>query len=285
MIGWGKTDWSCFPLKKEENLVNKVKHLLKGAGAPVRLHRFGPKTYKLWQHVFALFIRAECCLSYRRVSNLLLRLGFVVASKSTLQRYAAKLDLPFWQKLLRATLKGYARIVSIDATGLSKTLASEHYIKRIDRKLLLGKGFHFSIAVGENSQILSLRLRKRYCHDIKDVKYLTKRLPKLPKIILFDKGYDAEWMHKYFANQGVQSIAPVRKNARRGFHRLKLKKTFPKKIYGKRNRVESIFHAFKAKYGSSVSAKNISSARTEVYCKAILHNLFSKILRLLGQTR
>ena len=122
-------------MKKEEQLINKVKHLLKKARAPVRIHRFGPKTYSLWQHVFALFIRAECRLSYRRTTSLLRKLGFVVASKSTLQHYAAKLDLPFWQKLLRATLKGYARIVSVDATGLSKTLASEHYIKRIDRKL------------------------------------------------------------------------------------------------------------------------------------------------------
>ena len=86
---------SCFPMKKKENMINKVKHLLKSAGAPVRLHRFGPKTYCLWQHVFALFIRAECRLSYRRTSNLLQGLGFNVASKSTLQRYAAKLDLPF----------------------------------------------------------------------------------------------------------------------------------------------------------------------------------------------
>ena len=154
----------------------------------MRLHRFGPKTYSLWQHLFALFIHAECRLSYRRVISLLRRLGFLVASKSNLQRYAAKFDLPFWQKLLRATLKGYARIVSIDATGLSKTIASKHYIKRIDRKLLLGKGFHLSIAVGENSQILSLRLRKKYCHDIKDVKYLTKRIPNKPEIIFLIRG-------------------------------------------------------------------------------------------------
>ncbi len=269
-------------MKKEKKLIHKVKHLLKKSDVPIRLHRFGPKTYKLWQHVFALFIRSECRLSFRRISSLLSRLGFIVASKSTLQRYAAKLDLPFWQKILRNTIRGYSKIVSVDATGLSKTQASEHYIKRIDRKIMLGKGFHFSISVAENSQILSLRLRKKYCHDIKDVKYLCKRLPKNPEIIIFDKGYDAEWMHKYFAQKGVRSIAPVRKNAQRGFHRLELKRNFPKKLYGKRNRVESIFHAFKQKYGSSVSSKNIAPARTEIYCKAILHNISFNIYSRLG---
>ena len=72
--------------------------------------------------------------------SLLRRFGFFVASKSTLQRCAAKLDLLFQQKLLRVTLKGYARIVGIDATDLSKTLASEHYIKRIDAKSRFTKG-------------------------------------------------------------------------------------------------------------------------------------------------
>ena len=271
-------------MKEKTNLIKKVKLLLKKAKAPVRLHHFGPKTYKLWQHVFALFIRANCRLSYRRTTKLLRNIGFIVASKSTLQRYSKKLSLPFWQKILSLTIKSASKIVSIDGTGLEKTSASEHYIKRIDRDSMFGKGYHLSIAVGENSQILSLRLRKKYCHDIKDVKNLFKQLPHKPEIILLDKGYDAEWMHKYFKQQRVRSVAPVRKNVRRGFNRLALKRNFPKELYNKRNRVESIFHAFKTKYGSSVSSQHIASARSEVYCKAILHNIFLKMLRLLGQT-
>jgi len=271
-------------MKKNECLIKKVKLLLKKTKAPKYLHRFGPKTYCLWQHVLALFVKAECKLSYRRVNKLLRSLGFLIASKSTLQRYAAKLSLPFWQRMLKLTIKGFSEFVSIDATGLENSCASQHYIKRIDRKTMFGKGFHFSIAVAENSQILSLRLRKRYCHDTKDVKYLFKKLPYKPSTIIMDKGYDAEWIHKYFSTQSVRSIAPTRKNCRKGFHRKKLKKNFPQETYNKRNRVESIFHAYKQKYGSSVSSKNIASARSEVYCKAILHNIFQKMLRLSGQT-
>jgi len=272
-------------MKKEKSLIKKVKHFLKQINAPKRLHRFGPKLYELWEHVFALFVKNMCRLSYRRTSRFLEMLGFNVASKSTLQRYSTKISLPFWQNILRLTIQGISKIISIDGTGLEKTSASEHYIKRIDRESMFGKGFHFSIAVGENSQILSLRLRKRYCHDIKDVKYLYKNLVSKPEMILLDKGYDAEWMHKFFASQNVRSIAPVRKNAYRGFHRLALKRDFPKKLYGQRNRVESIFHAFKTKFGSSVSSRKITSARAEVYCKAIIHNMFVFLVRLLGQTR
>ena len=272
-------------MSKQNKLVNKVKHLLKKCKVPTYLHHFGPKMYKLWQHVFALFIKAECQFSYRRTTNFLRNLGFKVATKSTLQRYSSKLLLPFWQKLFYKTISKISSIVSIDGTGLERTKASEHYIRRIDAKRPFCKGYHLSIIVGEDSKILNLRIRKRYTHDIKDIKYLTKRLLKKPKIILMDRGYDSEKIHRYFALQNIRSIAPVKKNWAKGQLRKKLKDNFPKKLYNKRSRVESIFHALKQKFGSSVSSKLVAPARTEIYCRAILHNIFLRIIRVLGQTR
>ncbi|MCG2719999.1 MAG: transposase [Nanoarchaeota archaeon] len=271
---------------KQNKLINKVKYLLKKCNMPRFLHYFGPKMYELWQHIFALFVRTECQLSYRRTTTFLRNLGFDVATKSTLQRYSSKLLLPFWQKVFQQTITKVSKIVSLDGTGLERTKASEHYIHRIDAKRPFCKGYHLSIVVGEKSKILSLRIRQKYCHDIKDVKYLTKRLPEKPRIILMDKGYDSEKLHRYFAVQNIRSIAPVKKNWARGQIRKKLKNNFPQKLYNKRSRIESIFHALKQKFGSSVSSKKITSARTEVYCRAILHNLFFlRIIQVLGQTR
>jgi len=272
----------CSTMDKKDGLINKIKHLLKKIGAPRYLHRFGPKIYALWQHILALFVKAECGLSFRRTAKFLRLLGFTVASKSTLQRYSKKLLLPFWQKLFKQTIPSITDIVSIDGTGLERTKASEHYIKRIDANRLFHKGYHFSILVGENSKILSLRIRKKYTHDIKDAKYLVKTLNKKPRILLMDKGYDSEKLHQYFASQNIRSIAPVKKNWAKGQIRKKLKDNFPQKLYNKRNRVESIFHALKQKYGSNINSKKIASARTEVYCRAILHNLFLKIIQRLG---
>ncbi|MFH2028186.1 MAG: transposase [Nanoarchaeota archaeon] len=272
-------------MKKEKQLVNKIKHLLEKCGVPRFLHRFGPKMYETWHHVFALFIRAECQFSYRRTTNFLRSLGFKTATKSTLQRYSSKLKLPFWQKMFYETITKITSIVSIDGTGLERTKASEHYIRRIDAKRPFCKGYHLSIIVGENSQILSLRIRKRYAHDIKDVKYLARRLIKKPKILLMDKGYDSEKLHRYFAMQNIRSIAPVKKNWARGQIRKRLKDNFPQKLYNRRNRVESIFHSLKQKFGASVSSKLIAPARTEIYCRAILHNLFLRIIQVLGHIR
>lgn len=271
-------------MEKKDLLVNKVKHLLKEINAPNRLHHFGPKLYELWQHIFALFVKANCSLSYRRTTIFLRELGFKVATKSTLQRYAAKLHLSFWQKMFYKTISKNNDIVAIDGTGLSRTRPSEHYIRRIDGKRPFDKGFHFSIIVNEDSKIVSLRLRKRYSHDIKDAIYLAKRLIQKPKIILMDKGYDSEKLHKYFAEQNIWSIAPVKKNWAKGQLRKKLKNDFPQEIYNKRNRVESIFHAFKQKFGASVNSKKITSARSEIYCKAILYNIASLFRYVLGHT-
>lgn len=271
-------------MKQKETMINKVKVLLKKSNMPRYLHNFGPKIYQLWQHVFALFFKANCKLSYRRTTQILRDLDFEVASKSTLQRYASKLKIPFWRKIFNLTVGKCSSIFSIDGTGLEKTRSSKHYIKRIDSSYRFSKGFHFSIIADNKGKIQGLRLRKNYGSDVKDIKPIYKNLVNKPKIILMDKGYDAEWIHTLFEEAGIRSIAPTRKNARRGFYRKKLIKNFPKKLYNKRNMVESIFHAFKQKYGSSIFSKNIASARSEVYCKAILHNIYLRLVDDLGHT-
>ena len=271
-------------MKKQNKLINKVKHLLNKSNTPKYLHYFGPKLYELWQHIFALFVKAECQFSYRRTTKFLRNLGFKVATKSTLQRYAAKLKIGFWQKLFNQTISKVSKIVCLDGTGLSRTKASEHYVHRIDAKRPFCKGYHLSILVGEDSKILNFRIRQKYCHDIKDVKYLLKNLPHKPRIILMDKGYDSEKLHQYFALQNIWSIAPVKKNWAKGQLRKKLRDNFPQKLYNQRSRVESVFHALNQKYGNSVSSKKIIPARTDMYCRAILYNLFLRIVQVLGQT-
>ena len=279
MRGWRYSS----TMKKKAKLINKVKHLLRKANAPRFLHHYGPKTYELWQHVFALFVRECCQLSHRRTTQFLRDLGFTVATKSTLQRYASKLSLPFWQTLLKGTIKRITSIGAIDGTGLERSKTSWHYINRVEG-YQRRPGFYLSILSTMNNKIISLRIRSKLSHDTKDVKYLWRNASKKPKIILMDKGYDAEWIHEFFEDQGVKSIAPLRKGARRGFYRRKLMTNFPQKLYNKRSIVESTFHALKQKFGANISSKLICSARTEVYCRAILHNIFLRITQVLGQT-
>ena len=263
-----------FPVKKEEKLVNKIKRLLKRAKIPRWLHRKGPKMYEFWQHAFALLTKAMCKLSYRRTVKLMQHFGCKVASKSTLCYQAQRIPLRIWQLLLQATVGHVVSLGAIDATGLSGNNPSWHYIKRIDRKKPIKRFFQLSILIDvPRRKILSLRVRSKPRHDILDAKYLFKHTAQKPETILLDRGYDAEWLHQFFTDNNCKSIAPVRKNCRRGKHRKQMRDNFPQKIYGQRSLVECMFFALKQKYGGSLGSRRITSARAEVYCRAILHNI------------
>jgi hypothetical protein len=268
-------------MKNKVGLINKIKLLLNKAKAPKYLHRFGPKTYELWQHIFALFVKSYCQLSYRSTTYFLKQLGFRVATKSTLQRYTAKLSLPFWQTVFNCTINSTSPIGAIDSTGLEKSRVSLYYIRRIDSSKRVKRYFHLSI-FSSGKKIVSLRLRSKPCHDTKDVKYLFSKAKKRPSTVLMDKGYDAEWIHEYFDDNKIRSIAPVRKGWSRGFHRKKLAIKFPQKLYNKRSRIESLFHSLKQRFGSHVSSRLAKTAQAEVYCRAILYNLFIWLRCLLG---
>lgn len=270
-------------MKNKKGLINKIKLLLNRAKAPKYLHRFGPKTYELGQHIFALFVKSYCQLSYRSTAYFLRQLGFNIATKSTLQRYSAKLSLPFWQTMFDKTVNSKSTIGAIDSTGLEKSKASFYYARRIDSDKKVRRYFKLSILSAGN-KIISLRLRSKPAHETRDVKYLFANAKRTPSTVLMDKGYDAEWIHEFFSDNGIRSIAPVRKNWKRGFYRKKLAVEFPQKLYNKRSRIESIFHSLKQRYGSSVSSKLANTARSEVYCRAILYNLFIWLCRLLGQS-
>lgn len=264
-------------MRQKEELVNKVKHLLRKAGMPRFLHHFGPRLYELWQHVLALFVKSYCRLSYRRTTRLLRDLGFSVGTKSTIQRYADKLGLPFWQTALKNTVGRTGSIAAIDGTGLDRSTPSWHYIKRIDGSMPR-TGYKLSI-LATKKKVLSLRIRAKPAHDIRDVKYLLTKAKTKPTTLVMDKAYDAEWLHKYCHKQKIRSIAPLRKGSCRGFHRKKLLHNFPQQLYNKRSRVEATIHALKQKFGANIHSKHIGPARTEMYCRAILHNILLKSLK------
>jgi len=265
-------------------LIIKIKRLLKRAKAPKFLNKFGPKTYELWQHALALLIKEMCQMSYRRIVTFFKLIGIDIGSKSTLCYQAKRIPIGIWQKILKITLPKDFQIVAIDGSGLSCTNPSWHYAKRIG---LEGPGrgfFKISICVDTVSKkILSLRLRNSHASDIKDVKYLIRQLPKNPEIMLADKGYDAEWLHRWLADLGCKAIIPTRKSAKRGYFRRKMRDFFPKKQYAQRNIVEGIFSALKRKYGGSVSSLKKRAATTQIYCRAILHNVMIYVLIDLGQ--
>ena len=187
------------------------------------------------------------------------------------------MPLVLWQRLLAATNTKQSHLVALDGTGICRPLPSPYYYYRIDKPYPVEIPLKLSIAIDtKTKKILALRLRAKKAHDIKDAKYLIKRI-KPPKFIVADKAYDARWLHEYCSQQGIKCCIPKRRWGKARFHnfshRERNQKYLHPKRYHRREMVESVFKAVKTKFGTSVSSVKISAQRAEMYCRAIAHNI------------
>ena len=265
-------------MKEKTKLVNKVKRLLKRVGCPRWLHHYGPKKYEFLHHVIAHLIKQECRLGYRRVTRLLRWLGFKCPCPSALCMNFHRIPLNLWQRIQTGTIGNKLNLVALDGTGMSRPLPSPYYYRRIDKPYPIEIPLKLSIAVDTRTKkILSLRLRAKKAHDIKDAKYLINHLPSKPKKIIADKGYDAEWLHKYCKENDIKAVIPIRNYGKAKHSSMSLRRSqkIKQKTYGRREMVESTFKSIKTKFGASVSSIKISAQRAEIYCRAIAHNILS----------
>jgi hypothetical protein len=278
-------------MKKEKKLINKVKRLIRRAKLPRWLHRYGPKKYELFSHILALLVKQECKLGYRRTSRLLNGLGVKVPTYSALAKMNKRIDQKIWEMLLKLTNNSKIDIIAIDGSGMSRPLPSPHYYKRIDKPYPIEIPLKLSLAVDVKSRkIVSIRIRSKKRHDIMDVKYLLKRFSSNPKILVADKGYDAEWVHQLCKSIGIKTLIPMRDYGKRSKHnmfslRRNGNKLFDYKTYYQREIVEAIIGAFKRKFGASVSSILARTRRAEIYCRAIMHNLNFFIIILFQRSR
>ena len=260
-------------MEKEVKLVKKLKHLLRRVGCPRWLHHFGPKKYEVYQHILVVMLMQICpSLSLRRACELLKNLGFSVPTYSAVCKFRQRLPFSIWESILEVSAGVSHEKVAIDSTGFSRSNPSYHYIKRICRRKAIKRFAKLSALFDVKSKkFIALRIRSRARHDSKDAKYLLKKATL--KKLYGDTAYDAEWLHEYCFEKGIQTFIKPRKNVKRGFYRKKQMKKYSEEEYHLRSLIEAGFGSVKRKHGGSVSGKNIKSMKTEIYCKAIAHNL------------
>lgn len=263
-------------MEKETKLLKKLNAFKRRINLPKWLHHYGPKKYISWDILRLLILKERYHLSYRRTIEMTELFMRKIPHFTTLQKFAKKISANLLNMILLFSAKlKKVEIAAIDATGISRQYASEHYKKRIDRLKPIKQALKLSLLSDcKTNQILSLRIRaKENSHDTKDVSYLIKKSKVKPELIVMDKGYDSEAIHNLCRKQGIYSIIPVRKGCRRGKYRKQMRDCFDKWLYNHRNNGESTFSAIKIKYGDSVSSKLFVTQRVQIYCKAINHNL------------
>lgn len=260
-------------MKRGIKLVKKIELLLKQLNCRSYLHHFGPKKYKLKHHLVALILMQAFKLSLRRVEKLLEMFGIKVPTYSALCKSRKRIPTVIWYKLMVLTAGLKHKNVAIDGTGFSRTNPSHHYIKRIDAKEPVKNFAKLSMLYDvDNHKAIAFHIRDKRSNDMKDAKPLLRSYCRM-QCLLADKAYDAEWLHQYCFERGVQTIIPKKKNIRRGFYRRKQMINYTEEKYHQRSNIESGFSAIKRKYGSSVFGKRLASIKSEIYCKGICHNL------------
>ena len=273
-------------MKKKNSVTKKVDGLLRLARVPAYLHHFGPKTYKTVQHCKAWLLKeAHKCSWQDYIDDWASQELNQVPDCSTLKKFVKR--LPMWLKNKLVSISAGlepAEYGAIDSTGLSRTNASQHYTKRIDRKKPIKQPLKLSLYTTKK-RILSFRLRAKARGDTKDVKYLTKQSPILAKTNCLDKGYDANYIHAHFRDQGVYSIIPIRNNGKRGQYRKEMKNYFDHAQYWQRNCAEYNNSSLKRRFGDYVRSVNFSAQHAEVTARIIIHNLKYFLTGLFHQSR
>lgn len=178
--------------------------------------------------------------------------------------------------------KKYLKL-AVDSTGLHVEDGSFHYRQRLGLSTETRKNVKLSAAVDTQTQIVTaVKLRKSKANDNKDFIPLVKKSAKVKpvKIVVADKGYDAEKNHEFCHEKiGAECIIPLRnmtkkKHRTKGHYRKKLRHGYSKKKYHQRSKIESVFFVIKRLFGAILYSKKWHTQKTELLCKIIAYNTY-----------
>ena len=262
-------------MENKETLIKKAKYLRRQARLPKFLNRYGPKDHPLWQFLLAQLVYTTHCKCWRRTAKFMQEYYKIQLHWTSWQRAIAKWPVWVWQAIGRVSAGDDAcTIAAIDGTTFSRSSPSQHYLKRIDKEEPVGRPVQDVVMIDVcRRKFLSWRIRAKPRGEKCDVPYLVKQSPVKPDGILLDKGFDSNPLHTLLREQGIWSIAPVRKGCRRGRYRKEMRDYFDYGLYWQRNLVESLLSAVKRVFGTAVRARKWKSQYAELSSRLIAYNI------------
>ena len=268
-------------MKKEKRIVNKIRSLIRQAGLPRFLHRFGPKKFLLWQLCLGLLVKEVFRMSYRRAMKFLDEFYAINLHWTTLQKFRQRVPLYIWQTLLKCTISNSIAVAAIDGTSMQRNNPSMHYLKRIDREKRISVPVYLNVAVDViRRKFVAIRHHATKSGEISDVPYLVEQSPKEIELAIMDKLYDSEKLHRFLRERGTYSIIPVKKNWAKGQYRKQLRDCFDYCLYWQRNLIESLFSALKRLFGNHLRGLTARTQRAEIYMRLIAYNLGARSVEI-----
>lgn len=275
-------------------------------------HKFSKKTYTLHQHIVLLALREyRNGMGYERFCKELpdytALLDYLKLEQiphfTTLQKVNQRLKAAFVDDIILGFARKAKFRTGIDSTGLSLQHSSYYYEKRLEhfrkakkkkpgrpRKRRKKKHQYTSIFADLDKQlILSTKLLRGSKSDKKMMRPTIKKAKEIFDRIISndaDKGYDAEYNHKYTnENMGAEDFiklvnkdVPIHKtkgeNRKKAKARNKKKTGRPRKNH--RNKIESMIFVLKKICGEHITAMKAVNQRQQTRFRVIAYNAYRK---------
>jgi hypothetical protein len=178
---------------------------------------------------------------------------------------------------------------AIDSTGLESRHVSAYYTKRCKRH-----GAHYkhrypklsAICDTANHLILGMVIDRGPKPDPVEARATLHDALSHQRFssLLGDAGYECEAFHRLCRDTlGIRSIIPTTERGRprrdgkprpvRGRYRKLMKQRFPKKTYGQRWQIETVFSMLKRNMGAALRARSYHSQNREIRLRVLTHNL------------
>ncbi|WP_256533372.1 IS5 family transposase [Halovivax cerinus] len=250
------------------------------AGAPRPAFQPGEGGYADWVIVTIHGLKTYLDLPYRRLLDVLAEMPRIsrildlepaeLPDFTTVCARMQPLKMPIWRDFLRlsAQLHDTGDIQAIDATGMDRIAASQHYAKRTNYTFRAVKTT--ALIDCETGVILDIHCSMKQPHDSQIAwQLLTRNLEKLT-ILTADKGYDWELLRHKLRSEGV---TPVIKYREFGWHGIANNVLLDDTTYHQRSNIEATFFALRRKYGEIVRARTWFGQFRELVLKCAVRNV------------
>ncbi|MFW6173566.1 MAG: transposase [Elusimicrobiota bacterium] len=290
-------------------ICKRIKELCKRAGIKKYSSKYSNKIFDNYQHIILEVLKEKFgCGDKTFINEELVELPHIVQHlklktiphPDTLRKFRKRikqsvLELVLLQTTARTGIKKL--VLGQDGTGFKSKKISHYYVFRIEylqrtKKKKLKKGrprtkrrkkkyIYVQIMVELRTQMpIAVQISRKPADDYNKFKPVAKKVMKLGKdikLVVLDKGYDAEHVHEFIRNvMGAKSIIPARNenvaiHRTSGKYRKEMKKGYSKKKYHQRNKNETVNSVVKRKWGDGTRALNWRNQNKEIIFKLILY--------------
>ena len=250
------------------------------AGQPKQAFRKGEGGYADWVIVSIHAIREYLDQPYRRLMEILYEMPRITRIigllPSTLPDFSTvcgrkqELKMNIWRPFLGLTIEFHelGEIQAIDATGMDRIAASQHYAKRTNYTF---RAVKTTILVDcATGVILDIHCSMTQPHDSQvGWQVLKRNLDKLSTITA-DKGYDWWLLSNKLRAEGVK---PLIRRREFGWEGVAENALMNDKTYHQRSNVEATFFALRQRFGGTLRARTWFGQFRELVLKCAVRNV------------